>query len=535
MQLSPALTCERDVFAQAYDGDDRAIPVVSRNRILALCLPDVSLVVSIVTLFYCLFLFDGWQKLFRDSDTGWHIRTGESIALMRELPKSDPYSFTRAHQPWIDWEWGADLLSGIAHRAAGLAGVAATFAVAIAACSWLWFRLNFAVNGSLLLACALAPMMLSTANIHWLARPHVFGWLFLLVFLRFIERLRDRSFTLGWAVGFFALGACWSNFHASFVLAPVAGLLYAFAAWLKPRIWNGEDRRAALPFAAAAASFAAGTLLNPYGWTLHAHVASYLANSELLDRIGEFQTFNFHTAGSAQILIAVAVCGIGAVVALTQRRLEHFLLITLLMVFGLRSARGLPILALAALPLANGAISAALRKSRGLAPKLRGQLTGFFNYDDRLRVIDRGLSGVVMVPVVLLVLLAIVRSPALAAHAGFPPDQFPVLASASVSQLPRTARILAPDKFGGYLIYRFNGSRKVYFDGRSDFYGAPFMKDYIGLVEVRPGWREQVARLGFTHALLPVNYSLVPALEQSGWRTVYKDATATLLAAPEHN
>jgi hypothetical protein len=33
----------------------------------------------------------------------------------------------------------------------------------------------------------------------------------------------------------------------------------------------------------------------------------------------------------------------------------------------------------------------------------------------------------------------------------------------------------------------------------------------------------------FTHALLPNRYSLAAALEQAGWRTLYKDDVATLL------
>ena len=92
--------------------------------------------------------------------------------------------------------------------------------------------------------------------------------------------------------------------------------------------------------------------------------------------------------------------------------------------------------------------------------------------------------------------------------------------------------MLAPDKFGGYLIYASAGTRKVFFDGRSDFYGVDFMKEYIRLVEVRPGWTATLDRHAFTHALLPNNYSLIPALEQRGWRATHRDATATLLAAP---
>jgi hypothetical protein len=72
----------------------------------------------------------------------------------------------------------------------------------------------------------------------------------------------------------------------------------------------------------------------------------------------------------------------------------------------------------------------------------------------------------------------------------------------------------------------------VFFDGRSDLYGAEFLKQYARMVQVRPGWEKQLAKYDFTHALLPNDYSLVPALEQIGWRVIYRDGTATLLARP---
>ena len=85
-------------------------------------------------------------------------------------------------------------------------------------------------------------------------------------------------------------------------------------------------------------------------------------------------------------------------------------------------------------------------------------------------------------------------------------------AAAAVAKLPSNARLLASDSYGGYLIYRFDGRRKVYFDGRSDFYGAGFMKQYLILINARPGWQEVVRSSGFTHALLPDNSALNAAL-----------------------
>ena len=100
-----------------------------------------------------------------------------------------------------------------------------------------------------------------------------------------------------------------------------------------------------------------------------------------------------------------------------------------------------------------------------------------------------------------------------------------------MEKLPAGARILASDGFGGYLIYRFDGARKVFFDGRSDFYGADFLKEYLVLIAAKPGWQAVVSSYGFTHALLPKASALNAALRQAGWTTLYSDDVAALLEA----
>jgi hypothetical protein len=49
------------------------------------------------------------------------------------------------------------------------------------------------------------------------------------------------------------------------------------------------------------------------------------------------------------------------------------------------------------------------------------------------------------------------------------------------------------------------------------------------MVAVRPGWREYWESFHFSHALVPKDNSLIPALEQIGWKVVYQDQTVTLL------
>ncbi|MGC8792019.1 MAG: hypothetical protein ACP5U2_01350 [Bryobacteraceae bacterium] len=499
--------------------------------------PDLALVAAAVALGYCLVVWDGPRRLFRDADTGWHIRTGERILAERSLPRSDPYSFSREGQPWVAWEWGADVLTGWIHRRTGLGGVAWLYASAIAASVWLWFRLHWQVGGDFLIACAMAPPMLSTLSLHWLARPHVFGWILTLAAIWSAERAGTRfRFRQAALIG---LGsALWANLHGSFLLGPLIGMIYAVGHSLRSRIWQetaAESRRRVRWLLCATAVSLLGTLLNPYGWRLHAHVFAYLSDSQLLARIGEFQSFNFHAEGAGQIMLAVGLAGLGASVALGQRRVAHFLLVSLLLATALRMARGLPLLALAGLPLANGAIASALRgavSGAELREGLRRGLRGALEYSARLRSLEAGRHGALLALALALAALWWLRTLAEVARAGFPADQFPVAAAAVVEKLPPSARLLSTDKFGGYLIYRFAGARKVFFDGRSDFYGAEFLKQYGRLMQARPGWRRILESYSLTHALLPVDYPLREALESAGWRLLYADRVAVLLQRP---
>jgi hypothetical protein len=459
--------------------------------------PNFASLIATLVLVYCLSLFEGGTKLFRDSDSGWHIRTGERILETRTVPHSDPYSFSRPGATWHAWEWAADLLMGLAHRWDGLRGVALLYATAIFAVSWVWVELNWAVGTPFLLVGAAAPLLVTTSSLHWLARPHVFSWLLLLGTIAWAERGVRRP----WLA--LAIGAVWANVHGSFFLGPLVLGAYAVGGAARRERWGR--------FAAAGLFAAGGTLLNPDGAGLHAHVVEFLLNRDLLQRIAEFQTFNFQLEGAFQIQLTLVAGITGAVLCVLHRRWEHALLLGLLCWIGLRSARGLPLLAMAGLPLAAAAIG---RELKGWP--------GFLEYCGNLRAIDRKLKGWPMVPVAVLLAIGLLR----AGSVGFPPAEFPVEAAAKI---PAGARLFAPDKFGGYLIYQSVGTRPVFFDGRSDFYGLEFMKSYIRMVEVRPGWQALFDSWDFTHALVARDAPLRAALLARGWKEVSADRASVLL------
>ncbi|MBI4889000.1 MAG: hypothetical protein HY821_00155 [Acidobacteria bacterium] len=421
-----------------------------------------------------------------------------------------------------------------AHRAGGLAGTAWLTGLVIAAGIWCWVRLTWRAGGDFLLACAFLPLVWTTAGLHWLARPHVAGWIWLMAVLMAAERAEAR-FPRRYAVLAAAVGAAWANTHPSFVLGAGALALYAAGEGLAWLIWNKGDWQRARWYGQALLWGAAGTLLTPYGWALHRHVFAYLGDTALLSRVAEFQTFNFHTDGAWQVGLVLALTACGAGCALAQRNLGRGLVLIFFAAMALRTARGLPLAAMAALPLANGSITLAMLRARELRPVGQRALHAALLYSGNLRRLDEQLSGLAWAPVVAGLAWMLMTTPAMAGKVGFPAEEFPVAAMSAVAALPQEARILAPDKYGGFLIYRFQGERKVYFDGRSDFYGSKFMEQYIRLIEARPEWRATVLEFGFTHALVPAGSSLRGALEAAGWRTVYRDGVAWLMAGPHRD
>jgi len=501
------------------------------DRLMAWLAPDLALTFALVTLLSLFFAFKGGTTLFNDSDTGWHIRNGERIISTRSLPHADPFSFSKPGEPWVAWEWGADVLMGAVYRVSGLGGIALLYGLSIGASVWMWFRLNRAAGGNCLLAGLFFIPMLPTTTLHWLARPHLLSWLFLLGTVWLCERM---PYPLRWRhVALVAIAAAaWANLHASFFFGPLIVLIYAAGKYLKPMIWDvreppireirGPSVRSYLWLALAAL---VGTLANPNGWRLHQHVLSYLLDSSLLDQITEFQSFNFHSGGALQVTLTVAICFAGGFAALAAQKPERFLLSMLLTAVALRSVRALPVAALLLLPLASGSITGVLRRAGNLAAGVRHKLDDALDYGDRLHAIERRFHGFAMVPLVSILIFASIRT-----RAGFPASDLPVAASAIVASLPMNSRILAPDTFGGYLIYRFNGERKVFFDGRSDFYGTEFIGRYSRMLDLGPGWRKEFNRWNFTHALLPPECPLISALEASGWQELYHDRTAVLLA-----
>jgi len=469
-------------------------------------------------------------KLLNDAGTGWHIRTGQTILANHEIPRFDPFS-AQIKLPWFAWEWLYDVVIGALDAWCGLNGVVWFTAVIIALVFAWTFRLLLSRGTNLVAGILLTLMAIGASMIHFLARPHVLSWLFVVAWLRVLEgtesqatgSVRNRKL---WFLPL--LMAVWVNVHGGFLL----GFVLLFAYWLGA-LWSwwslsesrleeslekiAAGKRSRDLFLVGLVSLVA-SLINPYGWKLHEHIYGYLTNRFLMNHIDEFQSPNFHNIAPQCFLVLVLIAV--AVLAVRGRRLPlaHILILLFAILAGLYSARNIPTSSILLLLI--------------IAPHLPSM--GLKTFFHRMSVIDSRLKGHLwpVAATVATLVVASIGGKLMDAH--FDPHRMPVGAINYLESTGTRAPILSPDYWGGYVIYRLYPHNNVVIDDRHDFYAqedlyrGQFLKSYLTMMHVEPQW-ETFLKWHDDCVVMPRNSALAAIMgKTSDWRTVYADDVAVV-------
>src|SRR4029077_9304250 len=113
----------------------------------------------------------------------------------RSLFFSDPYSFTRFGQPWVNHEWLSQILLYSVYRAAGFGGLMIAIGIVIAAT----FLLVFARCPGRPYLAALMTLWGAVASVPtWGVRPQIFSLLLASVFLVLLDASFKRPSLLWW-------------------------------------------------------------------------------------------------------------------------------------------------------------------------------------------------------------------------------------------------------------------------------------------------------------------------------------------------
>jgi hypothetical protein len=356
------------------------------------------------------------------------------------------------------------------------------------------------------------------SSIHWLARPHLVSWIFALIFIGVLEFVRRQApfgthsrlllFLLPVLTGF------WANLHGGFVAGLMLIGCYALGEYLSALL-----RKPGLRFAwKSSADYwfslglcAAATFVNPYGWQLHRHIYAYLTDSDLLDKIQEFQSISFHAGPAIYLEILLLLATFAIFQNLKDRKLTPVLLICLWAHMALLSARHIPLFAMIASPFVAVVLASGLEKMRHVTPLAEAAKTAAEICGDLRSIEFTPRLHLVSAAAILLIagLFALGQTPF---APEFNPENFPVQAISIVRNHPQS-RVFTTDQWGDYLLYRLYPAQRVFFDGRSDFYGNDFVKTNQRLVSAEHDWKILLNRFGITLVILKPEMPLSAALK----------------------
>jgi len=495
---------------------------------------------AVIFLFCIAFYVTGAPKILSaDGDAARHRLTGEYILATGSVPTVDVFSHTMPGQPFVAKEWLAEVLSALAYRGLGWGGVvllhAAVVGLAFAVLFW-HARIR---RAPALLALVVVGAAVAASTVHWLARPHVWTFLGLVLMLAFLDRWHAGAVGRRW-LWLLPIGlALWANLHGGFVVGLAAIGAYAtadVARWLAcdaDTAAGAERRLRAL--AVPGLLCLAAPAVHPTGLGALTHVGSFLSGSRfILDTTAEYKSPNFHDPALRVFLALLLGTASAAAVARRRPPLHQLLLVGGFAYLALFSIRNIPLFAIAAAPV----LTELLRD----LPPVGGRLAAFSQrlgrfFGRRSAVLEGvdGHSSSLAWPALALAGLIVVagwqlRAGEVPLGAGFDTAVQPVGAVAYLKANPPAGPMFNEMGWGGYLLDQLWPAQPVFFDGWTDFYGEPLTREYVKVIQLEPGWQGVLDKYGVRWAIVKSDSALGAALGSDGsWTPVYRDDLAVVL------
>ena len=463
---------------------------------------------------------NGWKGLLMDADAGWHIRTGEFILDYHQVPHQDLFSFSKPGEPWFAWEWLSDVLLAGLFRWGGLKAVVLFSGVLIAVYATVLLRMAFWMGANALAAMFATLLAVGSSSIHFLARPHLFTLLLTPLSVWLIAADRRRQTRWVWIL--IPVTALWTNLHGGFLVLLALLALLTIGTAVEHRLGrgNGGARRYGLLFLGCAAA----SLVNPYGWGLHAHIVSFLRSDWIRNVIVEFQSPSFRSESQMQFEALLIIGLVWTGLLIRERRIVEALWVVFLAQSSLGSVRHAPLFAAVAAPILAGELSARWRE--WVADSKRASFTGIVHQLGEDLV--PGFRRTSLWPAVVVLVIVCMNAP-IQWPRDFPSESFPVAMTSSHLDLLASGRVLTTDQWGDYLIFRNYPRQRVFVDGRSDFYGPGVGGEYLRLMHGAWDWEKIAGKYHFDVMLLPVDWPLVEEAKRNReWRIVADDGHSVL-------
>jgi hypothetical protein len=404
------------------------------------------------------------------------------------------------------------------HRPFGLAGIVVFFSAIIGLIYFLLFKFLRASGNNIILTVFLVLLVVASSTLHWLARPHLFSLLFIIVYYRILDLYHYRNKNYLYVLPLLMLG--WVNLHGGFIVGLVLAGIYLGGNLARLLAANIDRSLASGKVVALASTLLACvlvSLINPYGYHILLFPLRLVSDKFIMDYIGEFMSPNFHDTLPYRYLLFLTI-GIFALSG-TRANIIELILIVLFTHMSLYSSRYIPLFAVVVSPILLRHADAWLESSDGkIARYLKTRAKA-------IALMDSSAKGHLWtIGAAALVFTALANG---RIHFEFDDKVNPVAAVGFLKKQNLPGNMFNNDTFGDYLIYAAWPQYKVFVDGRSDMYGASRMKDYDKVMRPTAEWETVLNKYNINWIFDYAHSRLSTLLLSSqDWRLIYADKVA---------
>jgi hypothetical protein len=300
------------------------------------------------------FIFAMYSQSMDDPDIWWHMRNAQYLFQHHQFPRQDMYSFTVAGHPWINHEWFSEVPFYLAYRALGLVGLKSLTFLVLDLIFLLLLYLAYQESRNFKASVAVCYFATFLATVSFGPRTILFGYVYLLVLLIILQRLRQRGTAPLWIIP--PLFCLWANTHGSwslglilFFLIGASGLISGSWGRIESPRWSSVEVRNLIVTGVASV---AALFLNPFGWRLVYYPFDLAFKQKLnIAHVQEWVSVDFHDLRGRLVLLLIIGLLLGALVRNRRWNLGEVLVLLFALYSGLTYIRFLVLLAIVMTPI----------------------------------------------------------------------------------------------------------------------------------------------------------------------------------------
>jgi len=458
-----------------------------------------------------------------DTDTWWHLRSAQ-YTLSSGMIYTDPFSFTKAGQPWINHSWGAQIILYAVWQLGGNFGLSIYVAALATAGMYVIYRMS---AGSVYLRAFTLVIGASTAAVFWSPRPQMLSFFLSTVILYLLHLHKRRKIDRLWLIP--VIMGIWGNLHAGFSI----GFIFLFGSiagevlgnifnpkgeYVVP--WTGIRKMIMVTLASIAA-----LVINPYGLQMLAVPFQTLSIGALQNFIQEWNSPNFHERQTWPFVFLLI--GLFGAVGASKKRMDwsDFVLASGTAFMGLLAGRNIAVFAVVATPILTEHLDSVLVERGWVVQPVRRITT-------RMARLNAVLVAVVLLGALLKILLVLDNKTVTQAQE----EYLPVKVVSRLAAERPAGPMFNSYNWGGYIMY-YLPDYPVFVDGRTDLYGDDFLSnDYLKTATGSPGWRDTLDQYGINLVVVEAQSGLARSLrEEPGWTLDYEDTMAVVFVREADN